>query len=62
MKKTDVILNWYMRNAKSIKSAVEKEREDCARTVIDIANQDAANPYKQALRLGAYAILERSDK
>lgn len=30
--------------------------EDCAEVVTRIANEDAGNPYKQALRMGADAI------
>ena len=36
-----------------------KERELCAQAVINIANLDAGNPYKQALRMGAEAIRAR---
>jgi len=35
------------------------EREACARAVLAIANDDAGNPYKQALRMGAEAIRAR---
>ena len=37
------------------------EREQCAQIVIDIANADAGNPYKQALRLGAESIRARGN-
>jgi hypothetical protein len=35
------------------------EREACAKVVLGIANDDAGNPYKQALRIGAEAIRAR---
>ncbi len=35
------------------------EREACANVVLSIANDDAGNPYKQALRIGAEAIRAR---
>ena len=35
------------------------EREACAKAVLAIANDDAGNPYKQALRIGAEAIRAR---
>ena len=35
------------------------EREACAKAVLAIANHDAGNPYKQALRIGAEAIRAR---
>lgn len=38
---------------------VEAEREACAKVVLRIANDDAGNPYKQALRMGAEAIRAR---
>jgi len=37
------------------------EREACAKVVLDIANDDAGNPYKQALRIGAEAIRARGE-
>ncbi len=37
------------------------EREACAKVVLKIANDDAGNPYKQALRMGAEAILARGN-
>ena len=40
-------------------NATEREREACARVVLGIANDDAGNPYKQALRIGAEAIRAR---
>ena len=41
------------------KLVAEKEREACAKVVLSIANEDAGNPYKQALRMGADAIRAR---
>ena len=38
------------------------EREACAKVVLGIANKDAGNPYKQALRIGAEAIRARGQK
>jgi hypothetical protein len=35
------------------------ERDACAKAVLAIANDDAGNPYKQALRIGAEAIRAR---
>jgi len=43
----------------AIEAAVLAEREACAKTVLKIANEDAGNPYKQALRMGAEAIRAR---
>jgi DNA-directed RNA polymerase subunit K/omega len=43
-------------------AARAEEREMCAKTVLNIANLDAGNPYKQALRVGAEAIRSRSDE
>jgi hypothetical protein len=40
---------------------VKAEREACAKAVINIANEDAGNPYKQALRMGAEAIRARGN-
>lgn len=40
---------------------LEAEREACAMAVINIANKDAGNPYKQALRMGAEAIRARGN-
>jgi len=40
---------------------VKVEREACAMAVINIANKDAGNPYKQALRMGAEAIRARGN-
>lgn len=37
----------------------KEEREACAKAVLAIANHDAGNPYKQALRIGAEAIRAR---
>ena len=37
------------------------EREACAKAVLKIANDDAGNPYKQALRIGAEAIRARGN-
>ena len=31
-------------------------KEECAKLVLQVANDDAGNPYKQALRMGAAAI------
>ena len=42
-----------------IAEAVAAEREACAKAVLAIANDDAGNPYKQALRIGAEAIRAR---
>jgi len=44
-----------------IDKAVKAEREACAKAVINIANEDAGNPYKQALRMGAEAIRARGN-
>jgi hypothetical protein len=41
------------------KLVAAKEREACAKVVLSIANEDAGNPYKQALRMGADAIRAR---
>ena len=41
------------------KLVAEKEREACAKVVLSIANEDAGNPYKKALRMGADAIRAR---
>ena len=38
-----------------------EEREACAKVVLKIANDDAGNPYKQALRIGAEAIRARGN-
>jgi hypothetical protein len=43
----------------AIEAAVLVEREACANVVLSIANDDAGNPYKQALRIGAEAIRAR---
>ena len=43
------------------KAATKVEREACAMAVIHIANKDAGNPYKQALRMGAEAIRARGN-
>ena len=40
---------------------IQAEREACAKAVLAIANDDAGNPYKQALRIGAEAIRRRSE-
>ena len=45
----------------AIEAAVLAEREACAKAVLRIANEDAGNPYKQALRMGAEAIRARSN-
>lgn len=45
----------------AIDAAVLVEREACATAVINIANKDAGNPYKQALRMGAEAIRARGN-
>jgi hypothetical protein len=45
-----VELEWQVR---------ESEREACAKAVLAIANDDAGNPYKQALRIGAETIRAR---
>lgn len=45
----------------AIEAAVKAEREACAKAVLRIANEDAGNPYKQALRMGAEAIRARSN-
>lgn len=37
------------------------EREACAKAVLKIANDDAGNPYKQALRISAEAIRARGN-
>jgi hypothetical protein len=37
----------------------QHEREACAKAVLAIANDDAGNPYKQAMRIGAEAIRAR---
>lgn len=37
------------------------ERDACAKAVLKIANDDAGNPYKQALRIGAEAIRARGN-
>jgi hypothetical protein len=44
---------------KKLEDAVLAEREACAKAVLAIANDDAGNPYKQALRIGAEAIRAR---
>ncbi len=36
--------------------AVLAEREKCIKALLGIANKDAGNPYKQALRIGVEAI------
>ena len=41
------------------KLVAQHEREACAEAVLAIANDDAGNPYKQALRIGAEAIRAR---
>jgi len=41
------------------KLVAAKEREACAKIVLGIANDDAGNPYKQPLRIGAEAIRAR---
>ncbi len=46
----------------AVKAAVEAEREACAKVVLTIANKDAGNPYKQALRIGAEAIRARGQQ
>lgn len=38
------------------------ERDACVKDVLSIANDDAGNPYKQALRIGAEAIRARGQK
>ena len=38
-----------------------EENEACAKVVINVANEDAGNPYKQALRIGAEAIRARRE-
>ena len=38
------------------------EREACAKAVLAIANDDAGNPYKQALRIGVEAIHARGQQ
>lgn len=43
------------------RKAVEAEREACAKTILSITNDDAGNPYKQALRIGAEAIRARGE-
>jgi len=49
--------------ATSFKTRLEQERaeerEACAKAVLAIANDDAGNPYKQAMRIGAEAIRAR---
>ena len=45
----------------AIEAAVLAERQACAKAVLRIANEDAGNPYKQALRMGAEAIRARSN-
>ena len=51
--------------AASFKGRLEQERADereaCAKVVLSIANADAGNPYKQALRMGAEAIRARNN-
>jgi hypothetical protein len=42
--------------------AWEAAHEACAKAVLAIANDDAGNPYKQALRIGAEAIRARSNQ
>jgi hypothetical protein len=37
-------------------AATLAERERCAKALLGIANADAGNPYKQALRVGVEAI------
>jgi len=37
----------------------QHEREACAKAILAIANDDAGNPYKQAMRIGAEAIRGR---
>jgi hypothetical protein len=44
---------------KLIALARAEEREACAKAVLAIANDDAGNPYKQAMRIGAEAIRSR---
>ena len=39
----------------------EDELDVCAKVMLSIANVDAGNPYKQALRMGAEAIRARSN-
>jgi hypothetical protein len=45
-----------------LEAAVKAEREACAKVVLGIANDDAGNPYKQALRIGAEAIRARGQE
>jgi hypothetical protein len=45
-----------------VNHAIEAEREACAKVVLTIANKDAGNPYKQALRIGAEAIRARGQQ
>ena len=42
-------------------AATKVEREACAKVCDDLANEDAGNPYKQALRMGAEAIRARGN-
>ncbi len=43
----------YEVSARAVAKAVA---EECAQIVVSVANADAGNPYKQALRLGAESI------
>jgi hypothetical protein len=47
---------------KRIDEAVAAEREACAKAVLAVANDDAGNPYKQALRIGAETIRARGQE
>ena len=52
--------NWYDPAIERFAWLVqEHEREACANAVLAIANDDAGNPYKQAMRIGAEAIRAR---
>jgi hypothetical protein len=55
-----LFVDWVVNAFKQrIEEAVKAEREACAKVVLADANDDAGNPYKQALRIGAEAIRAR---
>ena len=62
MKDDDDTLCYRSELEAAVKAAVEAEREACAKVVLGIANDDAGNPYKQALRIGAEAIRARGQE
>jgi hypothetical protein len=57
----DLNVSWNQSIQNFAKLVAAKEREACAKAVLMIANDDAGNPYKQALRIGAEAIRARGE-